>query len=190
VRPRPGLLASHAPYASSLDCWGESRGDLAERMSRSDLQTYLVRLLMKQDQMSMAASIESRVPFLDHPLVEAASLLPGSFRLRGLTTKAVLRAALRGLVPGPILHRRKMGFPVPVGRWLRGAHWPLVQELLLSARALERGLFRPDALRLLADQHRAGQADHGDRLWLLMNLEIWHRVCVDGDGAEWLRHAA
>jgi asparagine synthase (glutamine-hydrolysing) len=74
-----------------------------------------------------------------------------------------------------------MGFPVPVGRWLRGAFWPAVQEFVLGPRALARGLFQPAALRQLAEEHRTGQARHGDRLWLLVNLEIWHRVFVDGE---------
>jgi asparagine synthase (glutamine-hydrolysing) len=74
-----------------------------------------------------------------------------------------------------------MGFPVPVGRWLRGPAWPLVEDLVLGPRALARGLFAPDALRQLAAEHRAGTARHGDRLWLLMNLELWHRIFVDGD---------
>ena len=177
----PGLLASRDPYAEQLRCYEGSFGGALERMSHADLQTYLVRLLMKQDQMSMAASIESRVPFLDHELVEHVAAMPGRFKLRGLETKAVLRAAVRDLVPPAILTRRKMGFPVPVGRWLRGAFWPAVEEFVLGARALERGLFQPSALRQLAEEHRTGQARHGDRLWLLVNLEIWHRVFVDGE---------
>ncbi len=150
-------------------------------MSRADLQTFVVELLMKQDQMSMAASIESRVPFLDHALVEHVAAMPGRFRLHGLRTKAVLRDAARGLVPGEILRRRKMGFPVPVGRWLRGPSWPLVEELVLGQRALGRGLFEPAALRRLAGEHRSGAARHGERLWLLANLELWQRIFIDGE---------
>src|SRR6266508_6827478 len=130
-------------------------------MGRADLQTYLVELLMKQDQMSMAASIESRVPFLDHEFVEHVAALPGRLKLRGWQTKAVLRAALRDLVPREILTRRKMGFPAPVGRWLRGAFWPLLEELVLSPRAIRRGFFRPSALRRVTDEHRAGVGGHG-----------------------------
>jgi asparagine synthase (glutamine-hydrolysing) len=76
-----------------------------------------------------------------------------------------------------------MGFPVPVGRWLRGPFWPLVEELVLGPRALGWGLFEPAGLRRLAAEHRAGFADHADRLWLLLNLEVWQRVFVDGEGA-------
>jgi asparagine synthase (glutamine-hydrolysing) len=191
---RQEVLADAAPardaHAQALRCYEEADGGALDRMSRADLQTYLVRLLMKQDQMSMAASIESRVPFLDHELVEHVVSIPGRFKLRGWQTKAVLRAALRGLVPPAILSRRKMGFPVPVGTWLRGLFWPLVQEFVLGPRAAARGLFEPAALRRLAEEHRRGQARHGDRLWLLLNLEIWQRVFVDGEDLAAVMRAA
>ncbi len=175
-------LTDRDPYAEALRYYEGARGGLLERMSHTDLQTYLVELLMKQDQMSMAASIESRVPFLDHLLVEHVVTLPGRYKLRGWQTKAVLREALRDLVPHQILTRKKMGFPVPVGRWLRGPFWPLVEEFVLGPRALQRELFEPSVLRRLADEHRTGQAEHGDRLWLLANLEIWQRIFLDGEG--------
>lgn len=177
------------PYAEALRCYETAAGAPLDRMSRADLQTYLVRLLMKQDQMSMAASIESRVPFLDHEFVEHAVAMPGRYKLRGWQTKAVLRAALDGLVPPPILKRRKMGFPVPVGRWLRGPFSRVVEQFVLSPRALARGLFAPSAVRRLAQEHRlAGR--HGDRLWLLVNLEIWQRVFVDGEDTAAVMKAA
>jgi asparagine synthase (glutamine-hydrolysing) len=175
-----GDIASD-PYAEGLRCYGEASGDALQRMSATDLQTYLVELLMKQDQMSMAASIESRVPFLDHALVEQVVRMPSSLKLRGWHTKAVLRKALDTVVPRPILSRRKMGFPVPVGRWLRGPFWPLVEEFILGPRAAARGLFAPESLKQLAFEHQSGCANHSDRLWLLMNLEIWHRVFIDRD---------
>jgi asparagine synthase (glutamine-hydrolysing) len=177
----PGLFGGRDPYAEGLRRYEEAAGGTLERMSHADLQTYLVELLMKQDQMSMAASVESRVPYLDHKFVEHVTAIPGRFKLRGWQTKAVLRAALRDLVPREILTRRKMGFPVPVGRWFRGPFWPVVQELVLGPRALQRGLFEPSFLRRLAEEHRAGTAEHGDRLWLLVNLEIWQRIFLDGD---------
>ena len=183
---RPG----RDPYAESLRCYEEAPGGALDRMSHADLQTYLVRLLMKQDQMSMAASIESRVPFLDHELVEHVVAMPARFKLRGWRTKAVLRSALEGLVPPAILHRRKMGFPVPVGRWLRGPFWPVVQEFVLGPRAAARGLFDPAALRRICLEHREGEAAHGDRLWLLLNLEIWQRVFLDGEDAAAVMRAA
>jgi len=177
----PELLAARDPYATALERYAAAPGDDLDRMSRADLETYLVELLMKQDQMSMAASIESRVPFLDHMFVERVAAIPGRLKLRGWETKAVMRAAVRDVVPREILARRKMGFPVPVGRWLRGPFRPLVDELVLGPRALARGLFEPSALRRLAASHRAGAVDHGDRLWLLINLELWQRIFLDGE---------
>jgi asparagine synthase (glutamine-hydrolysing) len=176
-----GLLDGRDPYGEELRCFGEAPGGLLERMSHTDLQTYLVELLMKQDQMSMAASVESRVPYLDHELVEYAAALPARVKLRGWHTKLVLREALRDLVPREILTRRKMGFPVPVGRWLRKPFWPVVEEFVLSPRALSRGVFQPAVLRRLAEDHRAGLVPHSDRLWLLVNLEIWQRIFLDGE---------
>ncbi len=180
----PALLAARDPYAEGVRCYTEAPGSALDRMSHADLQTYLVELLMKQDQMSMAASIESRVPFLDHAFVEHVAAMPARFKLRGWRTKAVLREALRDRVPGAILRRRKMGFPVPVGRWFRGPGRRLVEDLVLGPRALRRGLFEPAALRRLVGEHRAGAREHGDRLWLLMNLEVWQRVFLDGEDPE------
>lgn len=177
----PALLTVRDPYADALHCYEEASGGPLERMSTADLQTYLVELLMKQDQMSMAASIESRVPYLDHEFVEYVAAMPARYKLRGWRTKTVLREALRDLVPDEILTRRKMGFPVPVGRWFRELFWSLVEEFVLSPRALRRGLFQPPVLRRLAEEHRAGFCEHGDRLWLLVNLEIWQRIFVDAE---------
>ena len=177
----PALAAARDPHGEALRRYAEAPGGVLERMGRVDLETYLVELLMKQDQMSMAASVESRVPFLDHEFVEHAMAIPTRFKLRGWRTKAVLRAALRDVVPRAILTRRKMGFPVPVGRWLRGRFWPVVEAFVLGPRAMARGMFDPEAVRRMAEAHRRGAEEHGDRLWLLLTLELWHRVFVDGE---------
>jgi len=173
--------AARDPYAEVLRLFEEAGGETLDRIGRADIQTYLVELLMKQDQMSMAASLESRVPYLDHPLVEQVTALPARFKLRGWRTKAVLRAALKDVVPRAILERRKMGFPVPFGRWVREDWWSVVQEFVLSPRTLRRNLFNPTVLRTIAQEHHAGAADHGSRLWLLANLEIWQRIFIDGE---------
>lgn len=129
----------------------------------------------------MAASIESRVPYLDHEFVEYIASLPPDLKIRGLRTKAILREAVRGLVPREILTRRKMGFPVPVGLWFRGPFAPLVGDLVLGPRALGRGLFDRSEVERLYAEHRSGSARHADRLWLLINLEIWQRIFIDGE---------
>jgi asparagine synthase (glutamine-hydrolysing) len=179
----PGM-ARRDPYAEGLKYYEQAPGGTLERMSHADLQTYLVELLMKQDQMSMAASIESRVPFLDHEFVEYAAGIPGRHKLHGWQTKAVLRAAVKDLLPREILSRSKMGFPVPIGRWLRGRYTGLLDDLVLSDRALGRGLFDVSGLRRLVDEHRSGAWDHGDRLWALINLEVWQRIFLDGESPD------
>lgn len=169
------------PYREQLRCFDEVPGSTLDRMSRADLQTYLVELLMKQDQMSMAASIESRVPFLDHELVEHVVRMPARFKVRGLTTKAVLREALRKRVPREILHRRKLGFPVPFGRWAREQFAGHMRASILGPRALARGLFEAAELERLVGEHESGAANHADRLWLLLSLELWQRIFLDGE---------
>jgi asparagine synthase (glutamine-hydrolysing) len=177
----PSLLDARDPYLANLRCYEGGEGESLDRMGRADMQTYLVELLMKQDQMSMATSIESRVPYLDTALVEHVAAIPGRQRLPGFRTKALLRDAARDLVPVGILKRRKMGFPVPLDNWLRGKHWPIVEDLVLGPRAAARRLFDPVVLRHLAEDHRSGAARHAERLWLLINLEQWHRTFIDGE---------
>src|SRR6476660_7170447 len=157
------------PYAGMLDAFTSSdAATTLDRLLYADTKTYLHELLMKQDQMSMAASIESRVPFLDHPLVEFTARLPERLKLRGGTTKYILREAMRDVLPSEIRTRGKMGFPVPVGAWLRGPYRGIVDELVLSPRALDRGLFDPAAIRTIVTRHAAGE-DHSERLWSLVN---------------------
>jgi asparagine synthase (glutamine-hydrolysing) len=154
---------------------------LLNQLLYADTKTYLHELLMKQDQMSMAASIESRVPFLDHPLMEFAAGLPERMKLRGRTTKYVLRAAMKGLLPDEILTRPKMGFPVPVGQWFRGRFRPILDEYVLGHRASERGLFDPSYVHALVRQHERREGNHAERLWSLVNLELWQRIFLDGE---------
>jgi asparagine synthase (glutamine-hydrolysing) len=143
---------------------------------------------MKQDQMSMAASIESRVPFLDHKLVEFAALLPDRLKLRGFTTKWILREAIRGLLPPEILSRPKMGFPVPFSLWMRGPWSGLARDVLLDSRSRQRGLIDASAVERLIDAHAAGATDGGDAIWSLLNLELWYRTFIDGDAVQVLPH--
>ena len=175
-------LADVNPYAA-FHAGFERAGDapMLSRLLYADVSTYLHELLMKQDQMSMAASIESRVPFLDHPLVEFASGLPKRLRLKGTTTKVILRRAVKDLLPPEILQRRKMGFPVPVGAWLRGEFRYVLDDYVTSSRALDRGLFDAAGVRDLVASHTSGTADHSERLWSLINLELWHRIFIEGE---------
>jgi asparagine synthase (glutamine-hydrolysing) len=148
------------------------------------MKTYLVELLMKQDQMSMAASIESRVPFLDHHLVEFAAGLPTRMKLRGLTTKWILRESVREVLPPEILTRKKMGFPVPFGVWMRGPWKTVARDVLLDPRSRQRGIIDPSAVERLLAGHAAGTTNGADAIWSLLNLELWYRTHVDGDGVQ------
>ena len=151
---------------------------LLDGLLYADIKTYLHELLMKQDQMSMATSIESRVPFLDHKLVEFTAKMPDAMKLRGGTTKYVLRESMKGVLPEKILSRSKMGFPVPIGRWFRGPFKSVIDEYVLSERALSRGIFAPDFVRHIVSLHQAGE-DHSERLWSLLNFEMWLRRFFD-----------
>lgn len=169
------------PYEAYHAAFAESDAPtMLGKLLYVDAKTYLHELLMKQDQMSMAASIESRVPFLDHPLVEFVAGLPDRVKLRGMTTKWILREAMRDRLPGPILSRKKMGFPVPVGRWLRGEWRFLLDEFVLSERVRRRGIFEPAELKRIVDGHGAGE-NHAEALWALITFELWTRIFLDGE---------
>jgi asparagine synthase (glutamine-hydrolysing) len=178
---RQDLIESRDPYATQCGYYDEATGGLLDRIGRADLRSYLLELLMKQDQMSMASSIESRVPFLDDRLVEHVVAMPADVKLPGWRTKALLRAAVRDLIPPAILERPKMGFPVPLGDWLRGGFAPIVDEFVLGPRADERRYFNRSILQQMVAEHRSGRASHADALWLLVNLEIWLRIFIDGE---------
>jgi len=168
-------------YAGSMDAWERSSGDLLHRLLYTDINGYLIELLMKQDQMSMAASIESRVPFLDHPLVEFTARIPARHQIKGLAGKFILKRAVADLLPTETVDRKKMGFPTPWAYWLAGPQLEEIERLLTDARSNSRGLFRPEAVRRIFAEHRAGHRDHGNRIWRLLNLELWQRVFLDGE---------
>jgi asparagine synthase (glutamine-hydrolysing) len=172
-----GVFDPFAGHRRVLQDFGQL--PMLSRLLAVDALTYLHELLMKQDQMSMAASVESRVPFLDHEFVEFAARLPNSLKLRGLSTKHILRRTMQQVLPVSVLERRKMGFPTPLGSWLRQDHTYLLDELLLSKRARERGIFDPAYVERLVHQHRSGTVDHTERLWALLNVEWWFQTCME-----------
>ncbi len=179
---RPELQANaDSAYAGSMAYWERSSGTLLKRLLYTDINTYLVELLMKQDQMSMAASIESRVPFLDHPLVEFAAGIPTAYAIKGLEGKSILKSAVEDLLPHSIIYRKKMGFPTPWSGWLVGEQLQELENLLLESRSTRRNLFQPDAVRRIFAEHRTRTRDNSNRIWRLLNLELWFRVFVDGD---------
>jgi asparagine synthase (glutamine-hydrolysing) len=188
LRSRATPSAAYGPSRAYFDRPGGA-SSMLDRLLYTDIKTYLVELLMKQDQMSMAASIESRVPFLDHKLVEFAAALPDNWKLSGLTTKRVLRESMRGLIPAAVLDRPKMGFPVPFGDWVRGRWGQVARDVLLDRQSCERGLIDPIAVERLLSDHTSGHTDGGDAIWSLLNLELWHRTFVDKEGVQTLPHA-
>jgi asparagine synthase (glutamine-hydrolysing) len=190
LRIQHGLLDSSVlgsdAYAGSLAYFHRANGrsGMLDRLLYTDIKTYLVELLMKQDQMSMSMSIESRVPFLDHTLVEFAARLPARMKLNGFTTKRILRDAVKDIIPRAILTRPKMGFPVPFGVWVKDRWNDVAREVLTDARTRERGLMDTAAVSQLLDDHRGGRSPGGDAIWALLNLELWYRTFIDGDGIQ------
>jgi asparagine synthase (glutamine-hydrolysing) len=155
--------------------------DPVDAVVRSDTLLYLPEdLLAKVDIASMANSLEARSPFLDHRLVEFCAALPSTYKLRGRTSKWLLRQLMRDRLPAEILTRPKMGFGVPVGEWLRGELRPLLEDTVLSSAALNRGYFRPQAVQSLVDDHVSRRADHTSHIWALLMLELWFREFVSG----------
>jgi len=170
------------PYAGVRHALDETDAEsLLDRLLYADIKTYLHELLMKQDQMSMATSIESRVPFLDHKLVEFTCSLSERLKLRGGTTKYILRESMKGILPEAILSRPKMGFPVPIGAWFRGSYSSIIDEYVLSERAMSRGIFNRDVVKDVVRRHQVGGENHDERLWSLVNFEIWQRQFFDGE---------
>jgi len=153
---------------------------LLDSMLDADVHNYLPDdLLVKMDVATMAHSLEARSPFLDHKVMEFMARVPAGLKLQGGQSKHLLKSALRGTLPDEILDRPKMGFGVPLGRWLRGDLHEALVDSVLSDRALARGYFRPAALREMVETHRAGSDRYQYLLWDLLLLERWHRMFID-----------
>ena len=172
-------------YREMEEYWQQSSGTLLRRLLYTDIKSYLVELLMKQDNMSMAASIESRVPFLDDELVEFVFRIPERLLVKGFSGKVVLKKAAEDLLPASIVHRTKMGFPTPWSQWLAGPQLDGIENLISGRRCVDRGWLKPDVIKRLFQEHRAKIRDHSTRLWRLMNLELWFRVCMERDSMPW-----
>ena len=153
---------------------------IVDAMLLTDQMTYLPNdLLVKVDIATMAVSLEARSPFLDHHVIEFAASLPEKLKLRRLTTKYLLKKVLRKLLPSENLDRRKMGFGVPIGHWFRGKMQPFLREVILSDKALRRGMFKPETVRQLVELHTRGERDYSHQLWTLLMLELWFNRFID-----------
>jgi len=170
----PGLIGRYYEMTEGLDP--------LQRMMYLDVKSWLPDdLLIKADKMTMATSVELRVPFLDHRVVELGGRIPPRLRIKGWETKYVLKKAMEAYLPREILYRGKMGFPTPLARMFLGPLRGYVEDILASERCLDRGYFRPEAVRGLLAEHAAGERDHHRVLWQLLVLEEWHRRFIDGD---------
>lgn len=142
-----------------------------------DIKTYLPDdILVKVDRASMANALEVRAPLLDHELMEYVATIPSRFKLRGGTGKYILKQVAKGFLSPSLVHRKKMGFSVPLDEWFRGILRPVVMELLLNPKSRVGEYFRPDVVRCLWDEHQSGWRNHGTGLWVLLTLESWHRM--------------
>lgn len=156
-----------------------------QKMLYVDMKTWLPDdLLLKADKMTMAASIELRVPFLDHEVVEFAASLPDRMKLHGNRDKYLLREIMENVLPGDIIKRKKMGFPVPISKWFSGAIYEKAREILLDDNTLSRGYFNPTYVNKILTRHKNGTEDLGRRIFSLLVLELWHRNYIDGSPSQ------
>ena len=161
------------------------------RMMKFDFETYLPEdVLTKVDRMSMAHSIESRVPLLDNSVIDFAASLPPTMKIHNGRRKHVLKEAVRSLLPAGIIDRRKQGFGVPLGVWFRGGLTGIFSDVLRSPRTRQRGYFEPAFIDRIVAEHLAGRRDHTLRLWQFLMFELWHRQYLDAPAAVAERPAA
>ncbi len=175
------------------DVWAHNSADiLAQWFAKSngngivdatmftDQMTYLPNdLLVKVDIASMAVSLEARSPFLDHKVMEFAASLPESVKIRGTETKYLLKKAASRIVPPEVLYRKKMGFGVPLTHWFRGEMKEFLRDTLLSEKSFKRGLFKPEVLTKMVNDHIAGKRDYVQQIWTLLMLELWFQRFID-----------
>ncbi|MDP2704137.1 MAG: asparagine synthase (glutamine-hydrolyzing) [bacterium] len=178
----PALAGEESPaYAIIKNLYSEvdrvcPEADMLTRMAYIDLKIRLAEfLLMRVDKMAMAHSVETRVPFLDHRLVELAFQIPESLKLKHGTTKYILKQAVRGVIPDEIINRKKQGFGAPVKEWLRS---PVTAkeftDIIFNSKIRERGLFDYDSAQKLISAHQSGKADNTFRIWTLITLSLWY----------------
>jgi asparagine synthase (glutamine-hydrolysing) len=178
-------LPHASPYANFRRYW-DSKPELAAlpRLLFADQKTYLIELLMKQDQMSMATSIESRVPFLDHEFVEFSTRVPAHMKLRKGEGKYIVKKAIEGLVPHEIIYRKKMGFPTPLRQWLRDPRADRLFRIMRANDGLLASYIDAPALDNLLHLQVCGRDDATDRIWRLLTLQLWGDIFITGKRQE------
>lgn len=166
----------------------EAAEDLVDRMLNTDLMTRMPdHLLAITDRMSMAHSLEVRPPLMDYRLVEYAASIPADLKLRGRSLKYILKKVAARYLPPELITRPKQGFGFPIARWMRTELAVFLRNLFARSRFVELGLFDGAYMSALLEEHLSGKADHNFRLWILLNLEIWQRHCIEGQSVEQLR---
>jgi asparagine synthase (glutamine-hydrolysing) len=175
---RPDGSGHYAALVALAD--GHRKLDALDRCVAIDFSSYLPDdILVKLDRMAMAVSLEGRAPLLDHRLVEFAVRLPASLRVHGGRGKHLLRRVAARWLPADVLRKPKQGFAVPLARWFRGPLRELTSDLINSRAFAERGLLNREAVGRYLASHLAGEADHGELLWLVVSLEVWARRYLD-----------
>ena len=178
-------LSSYDPVRKHLEHFAQLKpdADMAARMTYLELKLRLPELLlMRVDKMTMAASVEARVPFLDHHLVEYAMGLPVDLKIKGETGKHILKRALEEVLPTDLLYRPKRGFGAPVREWFRGESAGELNELIMNSALSRRKVFDYEFIRKLADEHRRGARDWSFHLWALLNVSLWYDRWIDPSG--------
>ncbi|HRH45926.1 MAG TPA: asparagine synthase (glutamine-hydrolyzing) [Pyrinomonadaceae bacterium] len=155
-------------------------GNPIDNLLYLDSKTYLPSdILVKVDRMTMATSLEARGPLLDHKLIEFVVGMPTDLKMKGLETKYIFKKAMEGIVPNEILYREKQGFGVPINEWINLQLKDRIQSTLTDSKTIERGYFDKKYIQTLLDEHHKGRRDNSHSLWVLLNLELWHRQFVD-----------
>lgn len=175
------MLRGVPPYGSVIRHFDSAvTGDDLSKLMYTDLKTYLIDDgCVKVDRMSMAASLEVRVPILDHKVVEYMATVPPEMKLKGLDTKYILRKAFSDILPDKILNRGKEGFSIPIKNWLKTELKPMMLDLLSERSIRDRGYFKPESVTRLIREHLENRENHSHRLWALMVFEKWCRTFVD-----------
>lgn len=171
------------PFEYLVEKYEECEGEeLIDKLLYLDIVTYLPEdLLVKMDIATMANSLEARLPFLDHQFMEDVARIPFHLKIRGFTTKYILKKIFSNFLPKQILKRRKMGFGVPIAIWFRKQLKDYTYDILLDQKALRRGYFSREGIERLLNEHLYMRYDHSAKIWALLFLEIWFRIFIDGE---------
>ncbi|MBC7912456.1 MAG: asparagine synthetase B, partial [Pyrinomonadaceae bacterium] len=182
------LLTDEVKRVTNGDIYSDARrlleecdaDNTMERMQNLDTRLYLAEdILTKVDRASMAVSLEVRAPFLDPRVAEFAASLPADYKLRGRTTKYILKRAVAPLLPAFVTKRGKKGFGIPIAEWIKGSLRPLARDLLSPERVRRSGLFDPAFVTRLLDEHERGVANHRKSLWTLLMFELWQESFIE-----------